>query len=110
MAMEEVQKIYYSLQEVMEMTSLPASTLRFWEQQFTQLRPRKDGHGNRFYTVDDIALIRQIKYIRDELKITRIEAIQNELQNPNAHIDQRQRAVEILKRVRQTLADIRSNL
>ena len=40
-------KIYYSLSEVKQMLDLPASTLRYWEEQFSQLAPRKDEHGNR---------------------------------------------------------------
>lgn len=64
---------FYSIREVMERTGLPASTLRYWESQFSQLSPRKDGHGNRYYQLSDVELIGRIKYIRDELKITRIE-------------------------------------
>ena len=66
----DMEKIYYSIQEVKEMTNLPTSTLRYWEAQFKQLSPRKDKHGNRYYNQQDIELIKQIKYIRDELKIT----------------------------------------
>jgi len=108
--MDEVKKIFYSIQEVQAMTGLPASTLRYWEQQFEGLNPRKDGHGNRYYSEQDIALIKQIQYIRDEMKITRIEAIRNRLKQDSHPIDQRQRATEILLRIRQTLMDIRSNL
>ena len=70
--MLNTEKIYYSMNEAQEMTGLPASTLRYWEKHFDQLNPRKDGHGNRYYTMVDIALIKQIKYLRDEMHITRI--------------------------------------
>ena len=72
-------KIYYSLRETELETGIPASTLRYWEKQFEELNPRKDGHGNRYYTREDQELIKRIKYIRDELHITRIEAIRREL-------------------------------
>ena len=106
----EVQKIYYSLSEVMEMTQLPASTLRYWEQQFPNLTPRKDGHGNRYYKESDVELIKQIKYLRDEMKITRIEAIRNELNKGSRRVDQCQRATEILLRIRQMLSEIRDHI
>ena len=77
--MEENEKIYYSLRETIAETGVPAPTLRYWEKMFEQLSPRKDGHGNRYYTREDQELIKRIKYIRDELKITRIEAIRKEL-------------------------------
>ena len=103
-------KIYYSIAEVRQLTELPSATLRYWEQQFEQLTPYKDEHGNRYYTEKDIALIKQIKYIRDELHITRIEAIKNELKQGTKKTDVRQRATEILQRVREELADIRTKI
>ena len=104
----EVGKVYYSIQEAQEMTGLPASTLRYWEQQFEQIRPRKDGHGNRYYTAADIELFQQIKYIRDGLKITRLDAIRRELAANRKKSDIRQRATTILERVRDELLEIRS--
>lgn len=103
-------KVYYSIAEVRQLTELPSATLRYWEQQFEQLTPYKDEHGNRYYTEKDIALIKQIKYIRDELHITRIEAIKNELKQGTKQTDVRQRATEILQRVREELADIRAKI
>lgn len=99
---------FYSIREVMERTGLPASTLRYWESQFSQLNPRKDGHGNRYYQLSDVELIGRIKYIRDELKITRIEAIRHELMTADRKSDNTQRATTILERLRQELIDIRS--
>lgn len=107
---EEGQKIFYSIQEVQSQTGLPVSTLRYWEQQFAELNPRKDGHGNRYYKPEDIELIKRIKFIRDELKITRIEAIRNELKQDVHQVDARQRATDILVRLRQQLVNIRANL
>ncbi len=104
----DTEKLYYSIQEVKEMTNLPTSTLRYWEAQFKQLCPRKDKHGNRYYNQQDIELIKQIKYIRDELKITRIEAIQAELKSGSKKADIRQRATDILERVKEELIEIKN--
>lgn len=100
-------KIYYSLRETVQETGIPASTLRYWEKQFEQLNPRKDGHGNRYYTHDDQELIKRIRYIRDELHITRIEAIRRELAHNTKHSDERQSALDILLRVKEELCEIR---
>jgi DNA-binding transcriptional MerR regulator len=105
--MAEIEKIFFSLRETEEETGVPASTLRYWEKQFDELSPRKDGHGNRYYTREEQDLIKRIKYIRDELKITRIEAIRKELQANSKHSDQRQAALEILMRVKEELCEIR---
>ena len=105
--MAEIEKKYYSLSETIQETGVPAPTLRYWEKQFDQLSPRKDGHGNRYYTLEDQALIKRIKYIRDDLKITRIEAIRNELASNTKRSDERQSALDILLRVKEELCEIR---
>lgn len=105
--MAEIGKIYYSLRETEAETGVPASTLRYWEKEFNELSPRKDGHGNRYYSREDQEVIKRIKYIRDELKITRIEAIRKELRVNNKHSDERQAALEILLRVKEELCEIR---
>ena len=105
--MIEGEKKYYSLRETETETGVPASTLRYWEKQFEELSPRKDGHGNRYYTREDQEVIKRIKYIRDEMKITRIEAIRKELRSNTKRSDERQAAMEILLRVKEELCEIR---
>lgn len=105
--MAEIEKVYFSLRETEKETGVPATTLRFWEKAFDELCPRKDGHGNRYYTREDQELIKRIKYIRDELKITRIEAIRKELRANDKHSDERQSAIDILLRVKEELCEIR---
>ena len=100
-------KQYYSLRETETETGIPASTLRYWEKMFDELSPRKDGHGNRYYTREDQDVIKRIKYIRDELHITRIEAIRRELRSNTKHSDERQAALDILLRVKEELCEIR---
>lgn len=106
----QVGKVYYSIREATEATGLTNATLRYWEQQFNELDPRKDAHGNRYYTEEDLALIKQIKYIRDEMKITRIEAIRNELKTGRRQADSRARATEVLLRLKKELEEIRASI
>ena len=103
-------KVYYSMREVTKELGLPASTLRYWEANFPQLHPRKDGHGNRYYSSDDIATIRQIQYIRDELHITRLVAIRTELEKGTHRSEMRERVAKILTKIRNELYEIRANL
>jgi len=105
--MLNTEKLYFSVRETEKETGVPISTLRYWEKEFDQLSPRKDGHGNRYYTREDQDLIKRIKYIRDELKITRIEAIRKELATNTKRSDERQAALEILLRVKEELCEIR---
>lgn len=71
----EMDKVYYSMDEVQELTDMSANTLRNWEQLFPELNPRKDGHGNRYYTMDHIHFINKIKFIRNNLNVAQIPTI-----------------------------------
>lgn len=92
------------------MLDLPSSTLRYWEEQFSQLSPRKDEHGNRYYTEKDIDFIKQVKYLRNELHITRIAAIKNELRSNAKQVDVRQKASDILLQIRSELIEIKAKI
>lgn len=56
-------KTYYSISEVCSMTGLEAHVLRYWESEFSQLRPKKNRAGNRAYRDKDIDLINFIKHL-----------------------------------------------
>ena len=98
------------MSEVKRMLDLPSSTLRYWEEQFSQLSPRKDEHGNRYYTEKDIDFIKQVKYLRNELHITRIAAIKNELRSNAKQVDVRQKASDILQQIRSELIEIKAKI
>lgn len=57
------EKLYYSMGKTCEIFQLPASTLRYWEKEFDVLKPRKNKKGDRFFSKNDIALIRTIHYL-----------------------------------------------
>ena len=65
-----IQKLYYSIAEVCEITSLKAHVLRYWETEFDELKPSKNRAGNRIYRLTDIKLIFLIKKLLYEDKYT----------------------------------------
>ena len=64
------QKKYYPISEVSDMLELKAHILRYWETEFTQLKPRKNRAGNRAYTGRDIEVARRIKELLYDEKYT----------------------------------------
>ena len=56
-----IQKLYYSIREVSELTGIESHVLRFWEKEFSQLNPRRGRSGNRAYTERNIKVILAIK-------------------------------------------------
>lgn len=65
-----VKRAYYSIGEVCEMTGLKPHVLRYWETQFSALRPSKNRAGNRVYRPKDVELIRLIMHLLYEKKYT----------------------------------------
>ncbi len=61
-----IEKAYYSITEVSEMLELTPSLLRFWENQFDSLNPKKGKKGNRMYTPKDIELIKKLQSLIKE--------------------------------------------
>lgn len=84
---EERSKRYYSISEVSEMMELKAHILRFWESEFSALRPRKNRAGNRAYTERDIKIVMLIKNLLYEEKFT-IEGAKNRLKQNRELIDE----------------------
>ena len=64
--MDSLNKKYYKISEVAELLQIPASTLRFWEKQFTVIHPKRNDKGSRFYTPADIEKIRMVHYLVKE--------------------------------------------
>lgn len=65
-----IQKLYYSIGEVSDMTDLEQHVLRYWESEFEQLKPRKNRAGRRIYTEEDIAMVRRVHYLLKDEKYT----------------------------------------
>ncbi len=58
---DAMKKLYYSIGEVSEITSVEPHVLRYWETIFKDLSPRKNKAGNRTYREQDITLILKLK-------------------------------------------------
>lgn len=54
-------KLYYSIREVAEYSGVKAHVLRYWEQEFPTLRPKKNRAGNRSYRPRDIEEVLKIR-------------------------------------------------
>lgn len=54
-------KLYRSISEVSEMLDVKPHVLRYWETQFSMLRPKKNRAGNRMYRPDEVKLLLRIR-------------------------------------------------
>lgn len=54
-------KIYFTIGEVSKLCDLRPHVLRYWEQEFSQLRPSKRRGNRRYYQQNDVLLVRKIR-------------------------------------------------
>jgi DNA-binding transcriptional MerR regulator len=63
-------KLYFRIGEASKIAGLPTYVLRFWETEFSKIRPKRTASGQRLYTRSDIELILKIKHLLYEEKFT----------------------------------------
>lgn len=63
-------KRYFTIGEVSELCEVKPHVLRYWEQEFTQLKPVKRRGNRRYYQRQDVILIRQIRSLLYEQGFT----------------------------------------
>lgn len=63
-------KLFFRIGEVSRIAGVPASVLRFWENEFPRIKPRRTDTGQRIYRRSDVELILVIKHLLYERKFT----------------------------------------
>lgn len=107
--MDDLDKRYYKIREVAELLDLPASTLRFWEQNFTILKPKRTTHRARLYTPADIEILRMIRYLVKD-KGLKLDAAEAEIRRNRTGVSRRFEAIERLRDIRAGLLAIQDAL
>ncbi|KVO59612.1 MerR family transcriptional regulator [Burkholderia stagnalis] len=74
-------KRYFTIGEVSELCGVKPHVLRYWEQEFTQLRPVKRRGNRRYYQHHEVLLIRRIRELLYEQGFT-INGARNRLDSP----------------------------
>jgi len=87
-------KRYFTIGEVAELCGVKTHVLRYWEQEFTQLRPVKRRGNRRYYQHHEVLMIRRIRDLLYEQGFT-ISGARNRLQEL-AHADRAPLSREII--------------
>jgi DNA-binding transcriptional MerR regulator len=112
-------KLYFRIGEVARLCSVAPYVLRFWETEFTQLKPNKSGTGQRLYRRRDVEMALRVKRLLYDEGYTIAgarQAIQAESRNkrgagqPELPLPQQQQTVQQLEarlhKVRKELREI----
>ena len=113
MEAKDIKKLYYSISEVSDITELKQYVLRYWETEFSQLKPNKNQAGNRIYRSHDIDVILDIKSLLYDRKFT-IKGAKQHLKEP---LDKEKKVIPTQKIIKlsnsldiKTLKDLKQGL
>jgi len=102
-------KLYYSIGEVAEMFDVNTSLIRFWEKEFSIIKPKKNKKGNRLFTAEDIKHFRLIHHLVKEKGYTLKGAKESLKSNPGG-IDKKAEVLASLYRIKEELLEIREGM
>ena len=97
-------KRYFTIGEVSDLCSVKPHVLRYWEQEFPQLKPIKRRGNRRYYQRQDVLLIRQIRSLLYEDGFT-IGGARQRLTGDDAKSDINQ-SQQIIKQLRLELEQV----
>ena len=97
-------KRYSTIGEVSELCGVKPHVLRYWEQEFEQLKPVKRRGNRRYYQRGDVIMIRQIRSLLYEQGFT-IGGARQQLEGDDAQ-DDVSRSHQIIRQVRMELEQV----
>jgi DNA-binding transcriptional MerR regulator len=101
-------KSYYSIGTVSNMFKVNLSLIRFWENEFDILKPKKNGKGDRLFRPEDIKNLKLIHHLLRERKYT-IEGAKDYLKKSKL-ADQKFTLIDSLKDIKTFLLEIKAGL
>lgn len=102
-------KLYYSIGEVSEAYDVEPHTLRYWEEEFPELRPGSTPGGQRRYRKEDLQIVGRIHYLVREEKYT-VEGAREKLANWDEEGTTEEASEQIQQLCDESLQDINSFL
>ena len=97
-------KRYFTIGEVSELCGVKPHVLRYWEQEFPQLKPAKRRGNRRYYQRHDVLMVRQIRSLLYDQGFT-ISGARQQLSGENAKHDLTQ-THQVLRQMRVELEEI----
>jgi DNA-binding transcriptional MerR regulator len=100
-------KRYFTIGEVSELCAVKAHVLRYWEQEFPQLKPVKRRGNRRYYQRQEVLMIRQIRSLLYDQGFTiggaRLQLAAEDTAEPAATQTERAQLTQVIKELEDLL-------
>jgi DNA-binding transcriptional MerR regulator len=102
------QKQYYSMGEVVAMFGVKASLIRYWENEFDMVEPKKNRKGDRFFKPSDVKLLLLIYDLIRRRKFT-LEGAREYLKK-NRQAEEKFAMIQSLQRIKSFIIEMKAGL
>lgn len=103
------EKRYYSIGEISKAFGVNSSLIRFWDQEFDIIQPKKNAKGNRMFTPADVKNLELIYHLVKERGFT-LEGARIHLKENKKKTLDRFEIIQKLESIKATLINIKENL
>ncbi len=102
-------KRYYKIGEVAKAFGVNTSLIRFWENEFDVLKPKKNKKGNRLFTPEDLENLKMIYFLVKEKGFT-LDGAKNKLRENPDEIFSKHKIIMRLEEIKNELIEIKNQL
>lgn len=106
---KNIEKKYYTIGEVAAQFNVATSLIRFWESEFSIIKPRKNKQGNRQFTKEDIENVRLIYHLVKEKGYT-LQGAKETLKNNTGTAKNKMELINSLQNIKSFLIELKSQL
>lgn len=103
------EKRYFTIGEAALLCGVKPHVLRFWEQEFLQLKPSKRRGNRRYYQYNDVLMVRQIRQLLYEDGFT-IDGARQQLAQQPVEVKKTEKTDDLVKKVIAELESVLQNL
>lgn len=103
-------KLLWTIGETASLLEENVSAVRFWTGSFPEfVKPTRTAKGDRRYTADDIAALKEIRFLLKDRGLS-IEGARQQLTSDRAKVSDRVKAIGILEGIKERLLEIKKEL
>ena len=106
---KKIEKKYFSIGEVATQLGVATSLIRFWENEFDLIKPKKNRKGNRQFTKEDIESVKLIYHLVKEKGFT-LQGAKEMLKNNQNGLPDKLKLIDNLKEIRSFLTEMKNTL
>ncbi len=103
------EKLYHSISEVATIFNVASSLLRYWENEFPSISPKKSSKGDRKYTKEDIKSIQLVYHLVKE-RGYKLKSAQQVIKDKKKETENQMEMIHSLENVKSFLTDLKKKL